>query len=342
MSKIGRRINLLVIAASLFVVSCSTTEGDGLDEDNRAISFQMPQTVSRAAIDQFPAGSTFLVWGGYDNNATGIFNGETVTESKGSWNYSGGTRYWAPGKTYDFYAVYPQFPAEGAEGQTIATVAPDGTITVTGFDCSKTGAEAVDLMTASNIGISYAAEQKPSPVALKFNHELARIVIVAKNHPGAQGIEGYKPTVHDAVLYGMYKTGDLTANYQDNDNRIANWTIPSSGSGESATDKNNPLAKITNPIEVTNADGETIIEILVFPQSITAEYFLDLAFSTSKGENPTIKNFSVQLSSLPITEWVAGKQYRYSFTITPDDRILFDKPTVEKWDEAAGGIIIVD
>ena len=341
MSKIGRRINLLTIIASLFAVSCTTSENDGPSGDSRVISFT-PNTVSRAVVSDANSMGAFSVWGWYGKGTqitNNVFDGVTVSKSDNGWTYTGGTQYWLPGYTYNFYAVHP---AKDAEEQTIATVAPDGTITVTGFDCSKTGAEAVDLMTASNIGISYAAEQKTSPVALKFNHELARIVIVAKNHPGTQGIEGYKPTVHDAVLYGMYKTGDLTANYQDNDNRIANWTIPSSGSGESATDKNNPLAKITNPIEVTNADGETIIEILVFPQSITAEYFLDLAFSTTEGENPTIKNFSVQLSSLPITEWIAGKQYRYSFTITPDDRILFDKPTVEKWDEAAGGIIIVD
>lgn len=342
-----RKDSLLTLTALALVLTlggCSKDDDAGTDNDG-IIRFGVSEfPESRAAInsaDAFKPGDAFDVWGYYTSPTAGkidVFKGENgrgipVTKSDAGWAYSGGDRYWVKEMPYTFYAVYPSKLGKLEDGNTI---------TVDKFDCSKTGAEAVDLMTASNIGISYAAEQKPSPVALKFNHELARIVIVAKNHPGAQGIEGYKPTVHDAVLYGMYKTADLTANYQDNDNRIANWTIPSSGSGESATDKNNPLAKITNPIEVTNADGETIIEILVFPQSITAEYFLDLAFSTTEGENPTIKNFSVQLSSLPITEWIAGKQYRYSFTITPDDRILFDKPTVEKWDEAAGGIIIVD
>lgn len=338
MPHITKKMNILGLAASLFAAACTTGNIEEPGRESCAIAFT-PQAESRTTINKVEDMSAFNVWGWHSDGATttNIFDATLVSRDAG-WNYTDGVRYWQTGKTYDFYALHPSaFP----DGMT-AAVSENGTITVTGFDCSATGADAIDLMTASNIGISYAAEQKPSPVALKFNHELARIVIVAKNHPGAQGIEGYKPTVHDAVLYGMYKTADLTANYQDNDNRIANWTIPSSGSGESATDKNNPLAKITNPIEVTNADGETIIEILVFPQSITAEYFLDLAFSTTEGENPTIKNFSVQLSSLPITEWIAGKQYRYSFTITPDDRILFDKPTVEKWDEAAGGIIIVD
>ena len=50
----------------------------------------------------------------------------------------------------------------------------------------------------------------------------------------------------------------------------------------------------------------------------------------------------VYLASLPLAVWEAGKHYRYTFTISDNDRILFDTPTVNAWTEAVGGIIIVD
>ncbi len=43
-----------------------------------------------------------------------------------------------------------------------------------------------------------------------------------------------------------------------------------------------------------------------------------------------------------MSTWEAGRQYRYTFNISDRDRILFDTPTVNGWDEAVGGITIVD
>lgn len=53
-----------------------------------------------------------------------------------------GARYWHPGLDYRFYALYPSVDGLG-EG-TEAACAADGTITVNGFDATRS----IDLMTA--------------------------------------------------------------------------------------------------------------------------------------------------------------------------------------------------
>ncbi len=307
--------------------SCFKTEIDkGIEE---AIVFS--STTSRAVIENdFPEGASFSVWGWYSaagEELYNIFDGISVTKSASGWDYEG-TQYWLEDRYYDFYAIYPE---------NFGTVEQDGTIKVENFDCSETGDGAVDLMTAKNTGLSGSSS---STVHLQFKHELARVFFVAKSHSGAQDIEGYDPKVQKASLYGMFRTGDLTVSFV-NDNATSQWNVPSNQNiGEEATDKSTPLVVSNDEIKVDDAEGVTVIEALVFPQQIKTGYNIDLEYRTS--DNSSLRQVTVDLSSLSVNEWNAGNQYRYSFTITPDDRILFDKPTVNKWDEATGGIIIVE
>ena len=61
-----------ILATALFTVSCTTDVWNETEDDANAICFQAPQTESRAAVEgsSLPAKSSFLVWGGYDNNVT--------------------------------------------------------------------------------------------------------------------------------------------------------------------------------------------------------------------------------------------------------------------------------
>ena len=74
-----------ILATALFTVSCTTDVWNETEDDANAICFQAPQTESRAAVEgsSLPAKSSFLVWGGYDNNVTNVFDGETVSEFDG-------------------------------------------------------------------------------------------------------------------------------------------------------------------------------------------------------------------------------------------------------------------
>lgn len=307
-----------ILATALFTVSCTTDVWN--ETEGNAICFQAPHTESRAVVEgsSLPANSSFLVWGGYDDNVTNVFNGETVSESNGVWNYEGGTRYWIPGKTYSFYGVYPA---------TLSTnkvnVGTDATITITDFDCSATGEDAVDLMTADS---GVMSGSNASPVAMSFKHLLARVTFVGKIASGAVGIEGFNPIIQSAKLYGMSKHGSYSS------------STSSSWQAGVASTKNEPFASVTN--KQPSVTGESIIEVLPFPQAIAGNYFFEVTYSKSENGEPMTQN--VSLLSLPVLEWKAGYSYQYSFSISADDRIIFDTPTVTEWDEAVGGIIIVD
>lgn len=307
-----------ILATALFTVSCTTDVWN--ETEGNAICFQAPHTESRAAVEgsNLPANSSFLVWGGYDDNVINVFNGETVSESNGVWNYEGGARYWIPGKTYSFYGVYPA---------TLSTdkvnVGTDGTITITDFDCSATGEDAVDLMTADS---GVMSGSNASPVAMSFKHLLARVTFVGKIASGAVGIEGFNPIIQSAKLYGMSKHGSYSS------------STSSSWQAGVASTKDEPFVSVTN--KQPSVTGESIIEVLPFPQAIAGNYFFEVTYSKSENGEPTTQN--VSLLSLPVLEWKAGYSYQYSFSISADDRIIFDTPTVTEWDEAVGGIIIVD
>ena len=93
-------------------------------------------------------------------------------------------------------------------------------------------------------------------------------------------------------------------------------------------------------MEVTG-EGLLLLDALPLPGQLTQEAFVEVEYSTdSAGTNR--KTTAVQLTALPVTIWEAGQQYRYSFSISDEDRILFDTPAVNPWSEAVGGIIIVD
>lgn len=320
------KVTLRTIAgllSSAVMVSCSNVNDD---PDISQTPIEFGTTVSRAAVSDKNDLSSFSVWGGYQG-IEDLFDG-TVVDKNGA--YTDGTRYWIPGETFNFYAVHPVLENASVD---------KGIITVNNFDCSKTGTEAVDLMTAT----AQRTTKNPmdpedvEAVPFQFTHELARIIFVAKNHEGAEEIEGYSPKIHSAKLYGMYRIGNFTSDNLNN----KTWKIPSVDT-EQPSEKDNPFATFKTPVVINQKEGVTIIEALVFPQAVGVEYYIDLQYSTTSGDNPTIKDASIQLSSLPVLQWEAGKQYRYSFTVTPDDRILFDKPTINKWNEATGGIIIVD
>lgn len=313
MKRIPVTLGALSLLLLLTVASCTSTLSDEPTADARAISF-IPAAETRAAVTgtSLPGGSSFLVWGGYgDNassiNATNVFDGETVTESNGVWNYTGGTRYWSAGKTYNFYAVYP--------ADVVADVSTDGSITVTNFDCSKTGADAVDLMTATSIGITYTAEQTPQPVAMEFSHLLAKVEFVGKS-------EGGNATVNKLVLGGISTKGTYDGSLTP---LWGNLT-----SQEAIT--------IDNSTDLT-PDGENVSDdMLLIPQTLTAPQ-LTVTYSTDTETNRT------ETYTLPIdiiSSWMAGQSYRYTFTITGGGYIIFDAPTVNKWGSATGGSITID
>ena len=109
----------LLLTAGMAASCADDLPGDGTT--GTPITFDAPRAVeTRAAVDgaNFPAGSSFSVWGWYGQGSDidrNVFDDQTVTENSGAWTYEGGYQYWIAGMTYNFYGVYPS-------ENTVATV----------------------------------------------------------------------------------------------------------------------------------------------------------------------------------------------------------------------------
>ena len=214
MNRISIKATMGLAAILLLTAACTDELNDRPADTGRAIAFT-PVAETRAAVkgSALPSGSSFSVWGWYGTGNEinkNVFDGNTVTESGGTWGYTGGTQYWIPGMTYNFYGVYP--------ASVTASVTNDGTITVEGFDCS----EAVDLMTATATGLSGDAAQT---VAMQFKHELARVKV---------SVESNGATVDGLKVYGVGYQGNF------NSGNTPKWTVT-----ETATEENTPLSGTT-------------------------------------------------------------------------------------------------
>lgn len=294
-------------AMAMLLLGASCTQELPGDDGNgdAAISFSAP-AVTRAAVESFQTGDAFSVWGWYNNNnAIGNpFSGETVTNNSSAWSYTGGLRYWVLGATYDFYAVYPSSVKAECDEQ--------GHITVTDFDASATGDDAVDLMTAKALDITHAKAGDIQPVGLEFEHLLAKVNIMVESQGGTANITSAK-------LSGIQTSGDY------NSSVTTPWTLDAATHEFTASGTANQIAS-------------SLFGDLLLPPQPVGTFTFEIAYSYG-GSTPETR--SVPLPADMVTQWEAGKSYTYTLMLT-SDYIIFGVPAVNEWGEASGGIIIVD
>lgn len=303
--------------ASLTAISCTKTTAPGTEASPEgAITFSGVDT--KAAVDTPDDISSFSVWGWYSDGTAGtdavnVFNADKVSKiADGSWTYDG-LRYWLSGKTYNFYALYPDtatLTAEDRNGHKAAESAAydaDGTLTVTGFDSTS----GHDLMTASNTGLS--GTNPPQSVAFTFSHELALVSFVGQS-------EGSNAQIISIKFSGVKNIGNYNASLSPE------WTVSGNHVYEEAS------------FELPSVPTDIFGEIMVIPQSVNDDYKLTIEYEY-KGIEGTSQKKEISLPD-SVTRWEAGKSYRYTFTIV-GDYILFSTPEVNAWSESSGGIIIV-
>uniref|UniRef100_UPI0040287483 fimbrillin family protein n=1 Tax=Phocaeicola coprophilus TaxID=387090 RepID=UPI0040287483 len=295
MKKLYARIVPLV-----FVLGACSSSDEPAADPSVPVGFSV-QTETRAAVTgtTLPDGSLFKVWGGYDGN--NVFDGREVTKTASGCTYTG-TEYWVPGKTYNFHAVYP---AELPAGATL-TVAGDGTVSVSNFDCSATGDAAVDLMTASAPDIKadeIIASQ--NPVELTFSHLLSHISFVFDN----QLTGGYAAEVTD-ISFSIQVKGNYIST------EASPWTnlIPGAIT----------LYPAAAPLTVANGSSVTSDPALVIPQSntgvnvtftVTIREIIDEA--TGSTTMTVVKRFTSPLATTD-GEWKMGQRYEYKATLTDE------------------------
>lgn len=329
-----KRNNRLICACAgfmslLLAAGCSRTIDEAAPPRGAAIGFA--PTASRAAVEDFAAGDAFAVWGWYtpEDASSQVFDATKVSTQDGAtWSYDE-LKYWKSGKTYAFYALYPAVDALPA---TAAGYTSDGRLSVGEFDA----AQQVDLMAAAATGMNGSS---PAVVQFAFTHLLSRVQVVGRINGTSLGIVGFTPRIYSVKLYGVPRTGTLSVAAAD---LTASGAVRNAWTGSNMTTSAAPLALFSDAagVEVTG-EGLLLLDALPLPGQLTQEAFVEVEYSTdSAGTNR--KTTAVQLTALPVTIWEAGQQYRYSFSISDEDRILFDTPAVNPWSEAVGGIIIVD
>ena len=296
MKKLYARIVPLV-----FVLGACSSSDEPAADPSVPVGFSV-QTETRAVVTgtTLPDGSLFKVWGEYDGN--NVFDGREVTKTASGCTYTG-TEYWVPGKTYNFHAVYPaELPAEAT-----LTVADDGTVSVSNFDCSATGGAAVDLMTASAPNIK--ADEiiaSPNPVELTFSHLLSHISFVFDN----QLTGGYAAEVTD-ISFSIHVKGDYNSSTEPSP-----WTNLTLGA-ITLYPAADPEAA---PLKVANERSVTSDPALVIPQgnrgvnvtfTVTIREIIDEAGSTMT----VVKRFTSPLATTD-GEWKMGQRYEYKATLT--------------------------
>lgn len=321
------KFSLLTTMITPFMLLSGCVKEKVVDEtDPLKIQFSAEETSSRAAIgnEGFPDGSAFSVWGFMTKDAqtANVFEGNTVTKgTDNNWTCDA-TRYWFPGWNYDFYAVYPSkdfLPSGTSANVTINEQNNEAVVTISNFDCSTIGDNAVDLMTAIK-EVSYnEGDPTPGTVELGFQHLLSKVSIVGHS-------EGSDAYITSISLTNVKTKGTYT--YSETNG--GQWTIDNASGLTPKTDFNLP----STPTDIFG-------DLLLIPQSVDGIQ-LSINYNypgiiDSEG-NPLEKTI---VYNLPTTyNWESGKSYRYSFTLS-GDYIIFDVPQMNPWKEASGGIIIV-
>lgn len=313
--KYKSKIITFVLAVALLGSSCISVVEETLSDDSYAISFQTPQTKTRAAIDEAADMTNgFSVWGWYSKTDAGpynVFNGVTVESDNGYWKYDE-TQYWIPGWTYDFYAVYPN---------DITTF--DGTkFTISNFQCPTTVATAddiTDIMSASQ----QANGSTPTSVNLLFKHALSKINIAVKLADDIPN--GYKVDIKKLQLIAYTKGTmtlpltethtDFTPSWDVDEKSLAIFNFEGFLQSHIGITSN---GSSNSPIDITTKDIYLIPQTMQADvQSIAVEYRLMNDKDSNSSDYKFIDNsISINLANAALKEWQPGDALTYTITIS--------------------------
>lgn len=295
------------VTLALLITGCAKSETSSLPTLKNAIDFS--PLVTRSVVTSLGEGDSFAVWGWYGSPSVNVFDGTKVTNTQNIWSYDG-TRYWVPGQEYTFYAAYPT-------GQ--GSWSNDGTYSISGFDCSATGTDVVDLMTSPPVK---GNGDNPQPVIFTFNHELSKLKFTIKTSD-TKGV-----TIKNIKLFGISTQGSLTKNYENGGS--TNWS-----------DLNRVIADNTpytdnGPVSLdANKSHESFEgDIMLPPHASLEDATLSFSYYYNWENEENARNVELPLTKGTggVTSWAAGCSYAYTVNIpaTNDIRLTV---TITDWDE---------
>lgn len=312
-SKLQFLMYFIISVFSTFLAVACTSDNDVPFPDSEAPSIDFEgSALTRGIVNAADDMSAFDVWGWYSpisgtGTARQVFDATLVSRNGTTWTYDNIQR-WQQGNSYQFYAIYPSFDAEC--GYESASCDQNGTFTINNFDCSKTGDEAVDLMTAVR-SVECGTDGYPGKVSMPFQHELAKVNIKAT-------VEGGNAIVTKITFSGM-KTG---GNYTSTDR----WSDTKSGSFINET---------RQPLDTKGVD--LLGDMLLIPQNVNNDIKLKVEYILDGVVQQTPKEFTLPAT---VEKWEAGKSYRYTITFKGNN-IVFTV-NVASWNHSTGGIITVE
>lgn len=308
-SKLQFLMYFIISVFSTFLAVACTSDNDVPFPDSEAPSIDFEgSALTRGIVNAADDMSAFDVWGWYSpisgtGTARQVFDATLVSRNGTTWTYDNIQR-WQQGNSYQFYAIYPSFDESASCDQ-------NGTFTINNFDCSKTGDEAVDLMTAVR-SVECGTDGYPGKVSMPFQHELAKVNIKAT-------VEGGNAIVTKITFSGM-KTG---GNY--NSASTDRWSDTKSGSFINETHQ---------PLDTKGVD--LLGDMLLIPQNVNNDIKLKVEYILD-GVQQTPKEFTLPAT---VEKWEAGKSYRYTITFKGNN-IVFTV-NVASWNHSTGGIITVE
>lgn len=314
-SKLQFLMYFIISVFSIFLAVACTSDNDVPFPDSEAPSIDFEgSALTRGIVNAADDMSAFDVWGWYSpisgtGTARQVFDATLVSRNGTTWTYDNIQR-WQQGNSYQFYAIYPSFDAEC--GYESASCDQDGTFTINNFDCSKTGDEAVNLMTAVR-SVECGTDGYPGKVSMLFQHELAKVNIKAT-------VEGGNAIVTKITFSGM-KTG---GNY--NSASTDRWSDTKSGSF---------INEIRQPLDTKGVD--LLGDMLLIPQNVNNDIKLKVEYILDGVVQQTPKEFTLPAT---VEKWEAGKSYRYTITFKGNN-IVFTV-NVASWNHSTGGIITVE
>lgn len=148
-------------------------------------------------------------------------------------------------------------------------------------------------------------------IALKFYHQVAKVVVHVRNVGPVYGSDGVSVTIgymNNIVMNGTVSTDKISENYLD-------WTLGNAIGYIAAYNLSpQPLASDGNETSLAS------FAALVIPQTVK-NYYLVI-------QNGFVNYFCY--SSTDIT-WEAGHSYTYEVTVTGENRVMIDNITVSDW-----------
>lgn len=324
-----KKLFLMGLAATFMLAGCSKDETVKMPQA-KVISFSnaFVDKGTRSIVDpSFTTSSlqNFRVYG--FSNSDMVFDGTEVINTSGTWGYQNPV-YWFEDHVYTFGAIAPS--SVTATSAVLNSNKVDMTI-------SFTNNGTTDLLSAAQGPITADADflVAPDPVALTFNHQLAKVKFSFVNNLGV----GYNMTVENVNITNGWASGTLT---------VGTANAWSSQSGVQLLAFGNVVADGTD----TNADviengneAETYNEMLMIPSAADKTYTATFTIKVYDGD-VLMDEYSHNVSITGV-ELQLGYCYDFKATISmenvnPDNPLkpIEFSPSVGEW--TPGGEPTVD